>query len=111
MLDKSGLVKANINIILMEENELSELWIEYDTEIAKTILKLKPQTEVEYRLAELQAKIEHKDLYEKILKKQDEVNNLGLLLEHKEEVLEQYEQFKKENGELIDLLDKLFGDD
>ena len=45
-MDKSGLVKANINLILCEQNELSDLITEYETETARTVLKLNPQTEV-----------------------------------------------------------------
>ena len=109
-MDKSGLVKANINLILCEQNELSDLITEYETETARTVLKLKPQTEMEYRLAELQAQIEHNGLHNKILKKQDEIESHKLLLEHKEEVLEEYEKFKKENSELFELMEKIFGE-
>ena len=44
------------------------------------------------------------------MKKQDEIESHKLLLEHKEEVLEEYEKFKKENSELFELMEKIFGE-
>lgn len=108
MYDKSSLVKMNINLISAEQSKLSDMKTEYRTQKAMTILKLKPQNETEYKIAELQATIEHKELYKSILKKEYEIETYKSLLNHKEEVLEEYEKFKKENGDLLELLDKLF---
>ena len=108
MYDKSGIVKMNINLISAEMARLSDMKTEYRTQRAMTILKLKPTNDVEYKIAELQADVEHKELYNSILKKEAEIETYKSLLNHKEEVLEEYEKFKKENGDLLELLDKLF---
>ena len=99
-----------INLIRLENDNLSEMITDYETGVAKTILKLKPQNETEYKLAKLQSEIEHSELKKDILKKQNEIDSLEQLVENKHEVAEAYYQFKQENKELLDLLEKLFGE-
>ena len=106
--EKAEFVKLNINLIRAEQDILADLWDEYDLEIAQTILKQNPQTEVEYRIAELKARIEHRELYNKIMKKQNEVESYKTILENKDIVMEEYLQFKKDNKQLFDILDQLF---
>ena len=108
--EKSELVKLNINLIRCEKDNLSEMMIEYEKEIAKTILKLKPTNETEYKLATLQAEIEHSELKNEIIQKENEIDSLEMLLEHKDEMAEAYFQFREDNKELLDLLEKLFGE-
>lgn len=110
MEDKSELVKLNINLIRMEKDNLTELKVEYETETGQTILKLKPENETQYRIAEIQAKIEHKDLYEQILKKENEIHSLEQLLIHKDEVAQAYHKFREDNKEMLELMEKIFGE-
>lgn len=97
-------------MIRMENDILSEMITDYETGVAKAILKLKPQNETEYKLAKLQSEVEHSELKTDILKKQNEIDSLEQLLGNKHEVAEAYYQFKQENKELLDLLDKIFGE-
>ena len=110
MNEKSELVQLNINLIRMEQDNLSDMIVDYEKETAKIILKLKPQNETEYKLAKLQAEIEYSELKNEILKKQNEIDSLESLLEHKNEVADAYFKFKEDNKEILDLLDKLFGE-
>ena len=110
-IENSGLIKATLNLILYEKNELADLETEYETEIAKTIISLKPQTEVDYKLAEMQAKVNHKELANKILKQQNNIESLYMTLDHKEEVMEEFKKFEAEMQENFELLKKIIGDD
>ena len=110
-IENSGLIKATLNLILYELNELADLETEYETETAKTILTLKPQTEVDYKLAEMQAKVEHKELANKISRQKNTVESLYLTLDHKEEVMEEFKKFEAEMHENFELLKKILGDD
>lgn len=107
----SGLVKATLNLILYEQNNLADLEVEYDEEVAKTILKLKPATETEYKLAELQARIEHKELGLKILKQRNIVKSLQSTLDHKEEVELEFKKFEANKQEVLELMKRILGDD
>ena len=106
----SGLVKATLNLILYEQNSLADLETEYEVETAKTILKLKPTDETAYKLAELQAKIEHNELRNKILKQKNTVESLYSTLNHKEEVEMEFKKFEEDKQEVLELMKKILGE-
>ncbi len=111
MTDESEMFRMSLNHFLMESNELSEMIEDYDTKVAVSIIRSEPRDMVEYKIAELQSKMEHKGLLTKIHKKQNFIESIKLTLSHQDLMLEEYKKFEKENQELFELLDKLFGDD
>lgn len=120
--DQASIVKTNINLIRYEQDNLADLWTDYDYKVATSIIEAMPENDLEYKLAELNARKQYKQLYNKIMKKQNEIENLQTLLEHKEEIAYEYKQFEKKAlshfrdnnndvNETLDMLMKILGDD
>lgn len=110
-MNESEMFKMTLNYLLMEENELSDMWTEYNEKIATFIIRFEPKDEVEYKIATLQAEVENQQLLNKIHKKQNLINGIEKTLQHPNLMLEDYKKFEKENEELFEILNKLFGDD